>query len=129
MRMGRGDRSERTLAIIKERESGMSCSEIGKKYGISKQRVQQISGTNRGNYFAPIKESQCIYPNLRNWMNDNKIARAEFLRRMGYQSCPRNITKLSGVMLGANMRKDYIDVMLKVTGLTYEELFYKDGDT
>jgi DNA-directed RNA polymerase sigma subunit (sigma70/sigma32) len=34
--------SERNRAIAKEREGGMTLEEIGKRYGINRERVRQI---------------------------------------------------------------------------------------
>jgi hypothetical protein len=57
-------------------------------------------------------------------MNENKVSRTEFLRRMGFFPYGENHTRFCKYIRGEwQPKKPYIDKMLAVTGLTYETLF------
>ena len=108
------------------REAGSKCKEIAEAFGVSKQYVSQVCGKGNPKYFQIVGDD-CPYPNLRNWMNENKVSKMELLRRIGLASVPSNYERLCSYINGKTFpRKPYIDKMLKVTGLTYEELFYTD---
>lgn len=108
------------------REHGLTYQEIGDRVGVSKQYVGVVCGEHNPSYFAYIGK-ECIYPNLRDWMNDNKVSRRELLRRMGLTAHAENYGRLSRYLRGeASPRKHYIDRMLDVTGMTYEEMFYTE---
>lgn len=113
-----------------ERESGMSYEEIGKKYGVSRQCVHRMCGhTGLPAYFRLITADGCVYPIWRKWMNDNKVSRSELLRRMGLLAIHENLRNLGAYMRGENNpRKEYIDRLIGATGLTYEKLFYREGE-
>ena len=110
-----------------DRAQGMTYKQISEKYGISKQRVQQIvgGGTDRVKAcFRGITEKDCIYPNLRKWMNDNKVSKAELCRRLFGNSHPQLQDRARAWLNGRNHpSKLNIDRLIEVTGLTYEELF------
>ena len=72
-------------------------------------------------------EHSCIYPNLRRWMNENRVNRYELLERMGYVADGRSYYNIRDILTGRVLpKKDKIDLLIKVTGLTYEELFYQE---
>ena len=110
-----------------DRAQGMSYRQIGEKYGLSRQRVFQIIGCTtdrRESYFRCITEKDCIYPNIRKWMNDNKVSKAEFCRRVFGNSHSQNWHHISNWLGGRRYPlKKSIDKLIEVTGLTYEELF------
>ena len=81
------------------RDQGMTYQQIGEVCGVSRQRIGQILGKWNPNNFHVITDS-CIYPNLRKWMNDNKVSRAEFCRRMGYDAVPGVCLALGRYMNG-----------------------------
>lgn len=117
----------KTSLYLADREAGMTYREIAEKYGVSHQCVAQCCAqTTKG--FRPYTESQVAFPYLRKWLNENKVTRAEFIRRMGKVPYSTEITRLSIWFRGdADPSKLQIDRMLAVTGLTYEELFW-EGD-
>lgn len=114
--------------MMADRDSGMTYQQIADKYGVSKQYVGIVCGKANTKAFQVIKEDGCIYPNLRNWMNKNKVSRGELIRMMGATYAHQTFTmKLSGYMRGeSEPKKGYIDNLLRVTGMTYEELFYRE---
>ena len=112
----------------KERESGKSISEVAKMYGVSYQAVAQATRKSSHNYFRHYTEQECVYPNLRKWLNDNKVTRSELMRRMGMTASPTNYGRVSHYLKGRNYPyKNTIDKLLEVTGLTYEEFFQRDS--
>ncbi len=114
----------------KEREAGKSVTEIAKMYGVSSQTVSQAIAKIRKGYFKHYTEESCVYPNLRKWLNDNRVTRSEFMRRMGMPPSSVNSARISSYFRGrVYPTKATIDKFLEVTGLTYEEFFQRDiGD-
>ena len=96
---------------------GATYQEIADKFGITKQRINQIlpCRTNR------LKKAvnSCIYRGIANWMQENECSYTCLAIKNG-------LTKptIFDVLTGKNSpRKKTIDSILKVTGLTYEEAF------
>ena len=107
-----------------EHDAGLSYTQIAKKYGCSKQNVAQACGKTRENYFAQYTEEQVVYPNLRRWLNENRVSRSEFCRRMGCGWTASNTPRISSYFRGTRVpAKPIIDKMIEVTGLSYEELW------
>lgn len=116
---------ERKEWMLSLRECGLTYKEIGEVTGTSKQRVFQLIGKNDKARFKPITEEQCIYDGLRNWMNENRISRAELVRMMYgtlHSSC---LDRLRGWLKGTEMTMYSINKILAVTGLTYEQAFLR----
>ena len=112
---------------MKEREQGLTYRAIAEKYGVSYQAVAIAVGRADPARFKPYTEEQVVYPILRRWLNRRKITKKEFIRRMGYIPGGTNSTNLASWLKGMTYpSKQNIDKMLKVTGLTYEELFYRE---
>lgn len=115
---------KRTEMYIADRAAGMTYREIAAKYGVSHQAVAQVCGKRDVNRFKPYSEEDVVYPNLRRWLNDNKITRREFSIRMGNVGYGTSAVALSDWFKGKNYpTKKVIDKMLAVTGLTYEEMW------
>lgn len=107
-----------------DRAQGMRYEQIGKKYGISRQYVYQLIGGETKSRFKTLTEKDCIYPNLRKWMNENKVSRVELTRRLFGNGYANNQNYLCNWLKGKRYPlKKNIDRLIKVTGLTYEELF------
>lgn len=117
-----------TKKYLDARDSGLTYAQIAEMFGVSKQRVAQTCGKCQPRHFQYITEKGCIYPNLRKWMNENKVSKYELVRRMGYvNSQSAASVALREHMIGrTEMKKSYIDKLLKVTGLSYEVLFYQE---
>lgn len=107
-----------------EREKGLTYAEIARKYGISQQAVCQACGKFSQGHFKPYTEEEVVYPNLRRWLNENRMTRSEFIRRLDRVIGGHAHDALSRWFRGVNdPQKKTIDKMLEITGLTYEELF------
>ena len=75
------------------REHGFKYHEIAEIVGVSRQYVASVCGKGDPAYFRTVGE-QCVYPNIRNWMNENKVTRRELLRRMGFTVSSSNYDRL-----------------------------------
>lgn len=121
---------ERKAKMIEMHKNGMTYEDIGKAFNLSKQRVYSIIGGNSKNRFKMITKEDCIFPNLRRWMNDNRITREELCRRIFRNNHPVNKTQINEFLKGKHrdIRKSTIDKYLSVTELTYEQLFEVEGE-
>lgn len=119
-------RFDRVSGMIEDRLAGMTYAEIGVKYGISRQRVGQIYGKYNKYNFKAIKESGCIYRNLRDWMNKNSVDRADLLRRI--YGRPVELTaaamqKFYAILVGRSpMPEEMAHRIAATTGITYEDI-------
>lgn len=114
--------------FLQERQSGLTCQEIANKYGVSKQYVSQLCSKHNPSYFHHWSSTACVYPNVRRWLNDNKITCAELLRRLNLSNHSANHIRFRGYLSGkCYPPKQTIDNLLAVTGLTYEQ-FWKRGE-
>ena len=108
------------------RNNGYTYIQIAEIGGVSKQRVFQLIGKTSARFVKPITEANCIYPNLRNWMNNNHISRMELVRQMYGEVLPQAYGRVRAFLNGdvhMHINKYMLDRILKVTGLTYEQLF------
>lgn len=106
------------------REQGLSYTQIAEKLGVSPQAVRQALAKHNPKYFQFVTEKGCVYKGLREWMNENKVSRAELIRRMGYEPLSETHTRFGNYLSGrSDFRKTNIDGILKVTGMTYEQAF------
>lgn len=122
-------RHPRADLYVAERAKGKNYREIAQMYGVSYQVVAAACGKHSPNLFKPFTEKQVVYPNLRRWLNENKVGKREFARRMGNVPGGNEIGNLASWFCGkAYPSKKTIDLMLKITGLTYEELFMREDD-
>lgn len=113
-----------------EREKGLTYQQIADKYGVSKQVVGQACGKYQPSRFRFWNESSCIYPNVRKWLNENKVGCAELIRRLGWVCYSTNYTKVEGWLSGSFYPlKQNIDKLLSVTGLSYEKFFERECES
>lgn len=114
---------------LEERKKGLTYREIAAKYGVSFQAVAIAAGKADPSRFRPYRGDQVVYPILCKWLNTNKISKKEFIRRMGNIPGGTNSMNLDSWLKGKTYpSKQNIDKMLIVTGLTYEELFYREEE-
>lgn len=105
------------------RDQGMKQREIAELFGVSKQYVSTVCAVHQPGKYIPVGKD-CVYPNLKRWMNENRVSKSEMLRRMGLERHQNNMGRLTRCIRGESQpRKDYIDKMLEVTGMTYEVMF------
>ena len=106
-----------------DRDAGMTYREIAEKHGVSYQAVAQCCG-RQGPYFKAYTEEEVVYPGLRKWLNENRVTRSEFIRRMGNIGSGTMVSRIGKHFRGENLpTKKTIDSFIEVTGMTYEQLF------
>ncbi len=116
--------------IIQLANEGYNYTEIGNIVGVTRQYVTQVFreyGLKLPD-FRRLTEEQCVYPNLRNWWNDNRMNYHRFFELMEISYHNANIERMHDYFKGTlNPRKDYIDRLIKATGMPYKTLFYKEA--
>lgn len=112
--------NDQKVEMFRMRVEGTPLAEIGEKYGISKQGVQQMLG---GIIHTPREVSRkCVYPNLQRWCVDHETSFRQLAIKAGVT--PQAIYgKMSGEI---GFTQIQIDGILEVTGLTYEEAFMRE---
>lgn len=108
--------------MLKDRAAGMTYEQIGRKHGVTRQRVGQICGQYNKYNFRVIKGDGCIYKNLRKWMNDNSISRSELLKKLGVESINNSVMQSFRLMLlgRRDMPEDIVGRLAVVTSMNYE---------
>ena len=110
--------------VKKLREDGYTIAQIADQYGVTRARIYQMTGHMKKRVFREIPEEMNIYPNWRNWMNENRVSPREMMQRAGLEQCQTNYHSIIGWMSGrCYPTKKNIDRILNATGLTYEQLF------
>ena len=103
---------------------GLTYKEIADKYGVSRQNVSIACAKMNIKRFQLHPPERIVFPDMRKWMNGNKVSVLELTRRMGLVTAPNNVNKVRLLLKGkSNPRKSDIDKLIKITGLTYEKLF------
>lgn len=112
-----------------ERDKGLSYQQIADKYGVTRQNVGIACGKANPNLFQFHPEKRVVFPNLRKWMNDNKISTSELTRRLGLEASSANMSRVRLILRGGgNPRRTTINKLMEVTGMTYDVLFAEGGD-
>lgn len=103
------------------RDQGMTYKEIAEIYGVSTQAVQASVTKCRDGFHKKATENVC-YPGLRRWMIANRVGKSTLAELCGIERTTMylNLTRKDSI------NKKTIDVILRVTGLTYEECFKED---
>ena len=113
-----------------ERTKGLTYRQIADKYNTSYQNIAHACGRYQPSQFQYYRTTACIYPNFRKWLNATKLSRAELLRKMSAAGCGTSQAKLNYILRGERQpSKARIDFFIKLTGLTYENLFYEEKET
>lgn len=110
---------------LADRASGMKYREIAEKYGVSYQSIAQVCAqAGVPGHTKPFNCEEVVYPELRKWMNENMVNRAELGRRLGQLPSPYTRKKVNDWLRGKVFpKKNEIDRLIEVTGLNYERLF------
>lgn len=112
-----------------ERKKGLTYRQIADKYGVSYQNIALACGKAQPRGFRWFTESSCVYPNVRKWLNENKISVRELTHRLGWEWHKSNFDKVTEYIRGdCYPRKEIIDKLLSITGLTYEKFFEKEDE-
>lgn len=100
------------------RLNGATYAEISERYGISRQRVEQILHNPGENGRGPRRRNR-KYPNLDKWIRENNNKATDLADKLGI-----NINTLNGWLKGYREPKvSSIKKVLSFTGMTFEEAF------
>lgn len=112
------------------RNQGYGFNEIAKICGVSRQAVyasvndyhrRPKRGKRNKPYITGI-ENQVIYVNIADYLIDNDLSVSALACKCGVYP----YTMLKAMRGEMELRKSSIDALIKVTGLTYENLFKED---
>lgn len=114
----------RQQAVEMRTEKKMTYQQIADAMGVSKAYVGLLlKEVVKNPRFHPIGEDRLPYPRLVKWMNDNQVTHIELARRMGYAVTGSPTIYLTEKIRKGTLRKNDIDKLLKITGMSYEKLF------
>ena len=114
----------REQAIAMRTKKKMTYQEIADTMGVSKTYVYLLlKDTVKNKHFKNISEERMRYPELVKWMNENQVSQCELARRMGYALVGRSHSYISNKISTGNLRKNDVDKLLEITGMSYEKLF------
>lgn len=104
------------------RQQGMTLGQLGVKYGVTRERIRQIMKAyeDRRNGIA-VRLRGIKYPAIRHWM----IVKGHTFNAMADECGVSMPTLKNGLMGHTDIKKNVIDAILEVTGMTYEEAFRK----
>ena len=114
-----------------ERDAGMTYQKMSEKHGVSKQSIHQAMKAcgYLGFEFRPFTKKQCIYHDLRLWLNINKVPVGRLVVLMGDLALEENVGKMRDVLSGIRIpNKKVIDKLIAVAGMPYEQLFAGEGE-
>ena len=94
---------------------GCTFREVGENFGVSRQYIQQLFPFMERRY----GHADYIYPNIANWLRTNRMSVKSFAEKIGTDS----YTAAKWFRGTTNPKKDCIDAILVLTGMTYEEAF------
>ncbi len=123
------ENKDRLLEMIKMRLDGCTYQEIGDKYGVTKQCVQQSIANFAGKERTVRQSSldRCIYPNIRAWMIDDNISMIKLSKICGLAE-----THIGAVRTKLYGERDFkiseIKAILKESGKTFEYMFNTEKD-
>lgn len=96
------------------REQEMTYDAIAKRCGVTRQAVHDSISRHK-NRITYIKPTTVIFPGLRQWMAEHHIRVAELERITGKH--------LRQALKTGHISNQSIELLLAVTGLTYEQAF------
>ena len=113
------------------RMQGLTFEEIGKRLGVSRQRVAQCCAgmDSKRTAWACHKEDleSIVYTGLKKWMLANKVSVPELMRRIGMDTGSRRSESFRNKLKGrTELKITDIKGILAVTGGTFEQMFAND---
>lgn len=121
--MNRSIPNEEILEYCKMRLEGYTFQQIAEKFGTSKQNIQGILFRRFGETPKGKKVfSKIVFPKVSEFMKDNKMTIKSISHHMGLKS-----STVTGYLYGkTSPSKSFIDSMVKLTDIPYEDLFSKE---
>lgn len=105
------------------RLNGASLQECADRFGVSRERIRQIIPGVGERSIRQEAYKSCIYPNISNFMYENQYNYHSISKMTGFAQ-----VTVSDYLTGKkDMRKRFIDKILDITDMTYEEAFKKEA--
>ena len=110
-----------------ERKKGRTYQDIADGYGVSRQMVAQACSPFETLRFRVVKPEDCVYVNIRNFLNKKRMSRKTLVYALGLEPCTNNYYSINAVLRGqSDPRKSLIDKLMILTGFSYQQLFERD---
>ena len=113
---------EQKLEMFSMRLDGATFQEIGDKFGLTRQRVEQILKFGEIRSHRSKVSEKCIYKGLSDYIDKEKITLSELAKMIGMKCKTTELAKkrITGVR---PFKINEIRKILKITGMTFEECF------
>ena len=113
---------EQKAEMYKLRQEGMTLKDLGKRYGVSRERIRQLVAKRENNLRGISNRlKRCVYPGIRYWMIVNEYTYQQFA-----DECGVSMETIRNVLIGhTKPHQGTIEAILKKTGLSYEDAFRK----
>lgn len=122
------EKLKRAELFREARAKGMTYEQIGEQYGVSTSSAAKVCGKDGDARFRAWTSERCIYINIRNWMNENRVSLSDMVRIAEGQLTEASRNRYSTYMRGGIFpQKRTIDRWIAITGLTYEQLWEVDA--
>lgn len=116
---------EQVIDMFTMRYDGCTLQFIGDKYGVSKEFVRQLVGTE---YFEKQRRvEEVIFPKVKEWMIKNHCSIRKLGALMGFKSEHATNQTIANILRGkSEMRISHVKKIHQVTGLSLEEIMEVD---
>lgn len=116
---------EKSVEMFRMYLDGYSYTDIGKKFGITRQAVEQR--LNPSYYRKARTIASCVYPNIRKWLRESGSSFRGLAAEMGYELGGGTPPSITDMLRGKReLRASDIKKLSYITGLTYEQIMERD---
>lgn len=117
---------EEKIEAFTMRLDGCTYQEIADKFGVTRQRVEQIVGKKIRKPRTGLREKGFLYPNLIEWMYKKEITITKLTELIGLSNYQVVTARLRGEK---EFHIDEIDKILAASGMSYEFMFQRKSMT
>lgn len=112
---------EEKIEAFTMRLDGYTLKEIGNHFGVTREAIRGMF--SRTTTESGIARKRYVYPNIAKWMIENKLNQRHFEKKL---KCSQKT--VSSWLTGRNDPSyRFISLVLKETGMTFEEAFKREG--
>lgn len=118
--------------ILRRFKSGERQADIARRYGVTRQCIQHIVRNNGYKCHENKTVRETPYKNLREWLRrEDTPSYTAFMFEVLGGANPQTIARMKSILKGGDMVKltiGNIRKMEQVTGMSFDEIFFKGGD-